>query len=269
MENSPAEVLSKAAMVDVLKQFRDRFPAATITSDLLMVHGDQFIVKVTVQTQEAGTVSGMAADIAVEVAEDRARQRALQSLCIWEKQAEPPVDSEFPSTLLSPSKAIAQNPSELRPPLISPEVLASKEKDLMTANSPWHDSVKQAANVIPPHVVNASEESQETEKSTSPIAKSSTISKLSTKPAIAETFSEEPIDSSANSVDMASPETLPPPVNLSDVIAQTDVELRRLGWSVADGREYLESTYGKRSRHDLTDEELLAFLLHLESLPTS
>lgn len=61
---------------------------------------------------------------------------------------------------------------------------------------------------------------------------------------------------------------MPAPIDLSDVIAQTDVELKRLMWSVVDGREYLEQTYNKRSRHDLTDEELLAFLLHLEALPT-
>ncbi|MGB3310447.1 MAG: hypothetical protein WBA86_11945, partial [Nodosilinea sp.] len=58
-------------------------------------------------------------------------------------------------------------------------------------------------------------------------------------------------------------------VDLSDIIAQTDVELQRLGWGVSQGREFLEKTYGKRSRHDLTDDELLEFLLYLEtqSLP--
>jgi hypothetical protein len=57
------------------------------------------------------------------------------------------------------------------------------------------------------------------------------------------------------------------PIDLSDIIAQTDVELQRLGWDVNQGREFLEKTYGKRSRHDLTDEELLEFLLYLESQP--
>ena len=54
------------------------------------------------------------------------------------------------------------------------------------------------------------------------------------------------------------------PVDLSDVIAQTDVELTRLGWSSTQGREYLEKTYGKRSRQQLTDDELMSFLLYLE-----
>lgn len=54
------------------------------------------------------------------------------------------------------------------------------------------------------------------------------------------------------------------PVDLSDVIAQTDVELTRLGWTSAQGRQYLEKTYGKISRTQLTDEELMSFLLYLE-----
>lgn len=58
------------------------------------------------------------------------------------------------------------------------------------------------------------------------------------------------------------------PVDLSDVIAQTDVEMTRLGWSSLQGRTYLEQTFNKRSRQQLTDDELLTFLLYLESQPT-
>ena len=58
------------------------------------------------------------------------------------------------------------------------------------------------------------------------------------------------------------------PVNLSEVIAKTDVEMERLGWTAQQGREYLIQTYGKRGRTLLTVEELLGFLKYLESLPT-
>ena len=58
------------------------------------------------------------------------------------------------------------------------------------------------------------------------------------------------------------------PIDLSDVIAQTDVEMERLGWTPQQGREYLIQTYGKRGRTLLTEEELLDFLQHLESIPT-
>ncbi|MGF1601536.1 MAG: hypothetical protein ACFCU8_05845 [Thermosynechococcaceae cyanobacterium] len=60
--------------------------------------------------------------------------------------------------------------------------------------------------------------------------------------------------------------TAPDPIDLSDIIAQTDVELKRLGWTNTQGRQYLEQTYSKRSRQQLTDEELLEFLQTLQDL---
>lgn len=58
------------------------------------------------------------------------------------------------------------------------------------------------------------------------------------------------------------------PIDFSEIIARTNVELKRLGWTNQQGRDYLVQTYGKRSRQLLTDEELLDFLNHLESEPT-
>ncbi len=58
------------------------------------------------------------------------------------------------------------------------------------------------------------------------------------------------------------------PIDLSDVIAKTDVEMERLSWTPQQGREYLINTYGKRGRTLLTEEELLDFLQYLESIPT-
>jgi hypothetical protein len=57
------------------------------------------------------------------------------------------------------------------------------------------------------------------------------------------------------------------PVDLSDVIAKTDVELQRLGWTPEQGREHLIKTYGKRGRTLLTEEELHGFLQYLQSQP--
>lgn len=57
-------------------------------------------------------------------------------------------------------------------------------------------------------------------------------------------------------------------IDLSDVIAQTSVELRRLGWSEEQGRQHLEDTYSKRSRQQLTDPELFDFLSYLQTLPS-
>ncbi|WP_071516568.1 hypothetical protein [Geitlerinema sp. PCC 9228] len=58
------------------------------------------------------------------------------------------------------------------------------------------------------------------------------------------------------------------PVDLSDIIVQTDIEMKRLGWGKEEGRRYLEATYNKRSRQQLTEAELHSFLEYLRSLPT-
>jgi hypothetical protein len=44
------------------------------------------------------------------------------------------------------------------------------------------------------------------------------------------------------------------------LIAQTDVYLAQLNWTQDQGRQYLLQNYDKRSRHQLTDAELLDFI---------
>mgnify|MGYP001086836447 CR=1 FL=1 len=55
-----------------------------------------------------------------------------------------------------------------------------------------------------------------------------------------------------------------PPTDDSDLLVQTTLELRRLGWDAEQGRVYLEQTYGKRSRQQLTRPELESFLEYLQ-----
>lgn len=58
------------------------------------------------------------------------------------------------------------------------------------------------------------------------------------------------------------------PVDLSGIIAETDVEMQRLGWTPEQGREYLIQTYKKRGRTLLDENELIDFLNYLKSQPT-
>ncbi|HEY9852677.1 MAG TPA: hypothetical protein V6D28_24610 [Leptolyngbyaceae cyanobacterium] len=55
-------------------------------------------------------------------------------------------------------------------------------------------------------------------------------------------------------------------IDLSDAIPRINSEMMRLGWTIEEGREYLWRTYKKRSRAQLTTEELVEFLCNLESL---
>lgn len=64
------------------------------------------------------------------------------------------------------------------------------------------------------------------------------------------------------------PQISPEPVDLSDAISKIDVEMERLSWTKTQGRDYLVRTFDKKSRQQLTNEELLQFLSHLKSLAT-
>ncbi|WP_222427382.1 hypothetical protein [Hyella patelloides] len=52
---------------------------------------------------------------------------------------------------------------------------------------------------------------------------------------------------------------------LSEIIAATDGEMKRLGWGKERGRQHLMETYGKKSRIHLTNSELLEFWDYLKS----
>lgn len=64
-----------------------------------------------------------------------------------------------------------------------------------------------------------------------------------------------------------SPPVDPEPEDLSDIIAQSDVELQRIGWSAKEGREFLETRFSKKSRHQLNEAELRDFLRYLKQQP--
>ncbi|NCQ41686.1 MAG: hypothetical protein GW795_07305, partial [Cyanobacteria bacterium] len=46
---------------------------------------------------------------------------------------------------------------------------------------------------------------------------------------------------------------------------QTSIEMKRLGWTQDQGKKYLLETYGKKSRHLLSDNELIEFLNYLKT----
>ncbi len=53
------------------------------------------------------------------------------------------------------------------------------------------------------------------------------------------------------------------------MIARTDALMKQLGWPTERGRQFLQDTYGVKSRQLLNDTQLLDFLRHLEGLAAS
>ena len=278
--------------------FRDRYPDAQIISDLLLVDRDRFVVKVTITTTSAGTASGLAAHTAIEVAEDQARLRAIAALG-YVAIAPADSDSAPPPERLPPLSSLdsegtqgpnSTNEAPLNPLLSSPQTPASAPSSpplqSVTPVEATETETTQSSNgrpekpkpspPKPAKVVNTSQRverirPQPEEIEPPPASLDDDDVNLdgddfdeTSAPIEASLPLPEPPPEADNSPIPA--EALPAPINLSDVIAQTDIELRRLGWSVETGRDYLEQTYQKRSRHELSEEELIQFLCHLEAL---
>ncbi|MBW4521753.1 MAG: hypothetical protein KME16_18895 [Scytolyngbya sp. HA4215-MV1] len=123
---------------------------------------------------------------------------------------------------------------------LTPDFAADQKPDLETSQTPaWHNNVE-AAVVTPPKT------SAGNGKPVSRSQKAGAEKSPSPEPA----SNQEPVD-------------------FSDPIAQIDTEMMRVGWTKEQGRDHLKKTYKKRSRQQLSDEELLDFLSHLKSLPSS
>ncbi|MGK7895150.1 MAG: hypothetical protein AB4372_16380 [Xenococcus sp. (in: cyanobacteria)] len=79
----------------------------------------------------------------------------------------------------------------------------------------------------------------------------------------------DPVLANEESEPLAKPQVTESPVefDFNQIRHKIDLEMKRLSWTKEQGRDYLLSTYGKRSRLHLTDDELLEFWHYLETLP--
>lgn len=203
-------------------------------ADLVSLHDGQYIVRAVITYKGDVLATGLAAHTDVTIAEDQARERAIAALGI------------HPLTASSQSPATPAENASLSD--LSHDSANAQSNDLQSGDLQSNDLLDEPAeeDFGPPIDIidddpNPHNMMDEELTEAAPPA----------KPSVATLA----LESYTNSVH---------PVDLSDVMAQTSVELTRLGWTSEQGREYLERTYGKRSRHQLTDEELMSFLLYLE-----
>ena len=220
-------------MTSSLEKFRTQYPEGCLSADLVSVHDGQYIVRAIVSNGGVPLATGLAASVDVQIAEDKARDRAIALLYveIGIETGLPPKTAS-PETNGHPKKAVESAPATAEPSQSSMLELVGTD-----------ESEEEAVTLEPPDA-----ELDPSDDSGPPL----------------DAMTEDLAQPSAATIALENFSTSPNPVDLSDVIAQTDVELTRLGWTSAQGREYLEQTYGKRSRQHLTDEELLGFLLYLE-----
>jgi hypothetical protein len=282
--------------------FRQQYPQGSIISDLVQIHGDQYVVRVSIESSGATLVATLAADANLMLAENRATERALAILGI----ASAP---EVVSVVIDSSTGLLP---DLAQPLIEPT-------DLTVQSLPDLPATFDASSLAEVAIESPLSEEQEFATMPEAIEPSAEVSTYAVEfyeqpdflapaeeidpllgngkidspaPAISETLMEistptvEPIIETAPVAktsrakkttttpepvpEMESPAVIPladPPLSVTDMIPLINMELKRLGWSKERGRDYMVSLYNKRASALLSDEELFGLLQHLRAEP--
>ncbi|MEH2089527.1 hypothetical protein [Nostoc sp.] len=288
----------------MLAQFQSLYPKGSLISELVQIFQGKYIVRASVQIEGVTRATGMAAAETVEAAEDQARTRALIVLGITNAPPESVVLTSNPVSpaQLNPSlntkagfsepaayssikaedfvssqwpavsdKEISIPPSKERN--IKPEVVTSSNEQYGYSNAaPLNDTysqdlgqnfpmtAKQELEFDPPVENLEINFDNQPENQTFPAISANNVTPFTPR-------SYSPQENATTPSLTGKRKKKAEPVDLSDVIAKTDVELQRLGWTPEQGREHLIETYGKRGRTLLTEEELHGFLKYLQSQP--
>lgn len=266
----------------MFNQFRRDYPKGSLVTELAAIDHRKYIVRCLVQVEGTPLVTALAAAETVELAEDQARSRALALLGISattitaepeipvvnREVPQPPTPTPVAATAFS-SETLHQTPSTRFPePLMVtdtsrfPSFDSNREEVASVAvTTSWGADEMTLTDEASPEV----SISQEVEKPLWMAPEESSPTPLEDTPVTSSTQSKRKRQPEVDTTTTTAPDT---PVDFSDIIARTNVELKRLGWTTQQGKDYLLQTYGKRSRQLLTDGELLDFLHHLESEPT-
>lgn len=237
---------SPTLLPPLLARFRASYPTGSLISEFLIVHDGNYAIRALVQVGGTILASGMAAHPNLEIAEDQAKARALEALGLTSSSSDsppyplPPWDGY--STPVDPAPvAPPKRPSLDQPtlPTIDPVQPINPPSNLPIAPTiAIEPPPAKILELVPQRLDGQGLDSHDKEQVTQPKKDRAEEQRLV----------EETQDR-------------------SDEIARIGVEMKRLGWTTIQGREYLKQRYGKRSRQELNDSELLDFLDYLESQP--
>lgn len=280
----------------MLAQFQARYPTGSLISELLTVYQGKFVVRVSVQVEGLTRATGMAAAETVELAEDRARSRALAIVVTEQAPLQlsataptPPANEDMSEQALAAAVVPKPIPQTQQHPSDTTEEL-KLESDTAWATSPLLETTpipnvsaeftsksksslldpEPDLNLNSPPLVSASVESEDWEPTTTtPTDSSHPLLDFDKVTPLVPRHQSSPVSTGKSGRKSTAAKSPNPsePIDFSDIIAKTDVELDRIGWSKKDGRDYLLRSYNKPRRDLLTEEQLLEFLHHLESQP--
>jgi len=274
----------------MLAQFQSLYPNGSLTSELVDIFQGKYIVRASVQIDGVTRATGLAAAETVEAAEDHARTRALMVLGVsssLQTQAESSpkptipvqpnpvinttvgVDESTHSSTKDQDLELTTSKTEISLPTsssknIETDLLATQSVSTDTYIPDFSPSLPLTPSREPAFIPPA--DNLETEVSHQPETPAfSGMAASNVTPFTPRNYSSSETTTTPTTTSKRKKKA--EPVDLSDVIAKTDVELQRLGWTPEQGREHLIKTYGKRGRTLLTEEELHSFLQYLQSQP--
>ncbi|PSB32780.1 hypothetical protein [Chlorogloea sp. CCALA 695] len=235
----------------MLAQFQARYPTASLLSQLLTIYQGRFIVQVSVQIENVIRATGIAAAETVELAEDKARLRAISLISTPEITPSVQVTSPQEGDLVP---AI----SELTAP-ISVTNLSNSERSFAPTSPPDLDDYPEFAPIsskdysAPPELNSDLVIEEFGIETISPATNNPVASFNNVTPFISPTFTpESPINDSIE------------PIDLSDTLIAIETELRNLRWTAEQERKYINRIYKKASRDLLSTEQLFEFLNYLQ-----
>jgi len=288
-------------------QLQNRFPSSSLLTELVQVQATTVMVRAIVQIGEKPLATAMAAAPTVELAEDQARLRVLRLLGIAPDRIAGtsgmttpyPMVPSVPGSRFEQREPVAPLADALisRASIAVPVVSDPPASPLPTISQPapllatFASPGESPSGAIAPGMTIPAIEPDESHHPTLDMAQASGDRPISppapTSPkvkrgAIAESESIPPsepmpsVDSvpdfpeeSAELSDMASGDmTSGGAIDLSELIALIGVEIERVGWDTKQGQVHLKQTYGKRSRSQLSEDELMDFLHFLRALPS-
>lgn len=289
----------------MIDRFRTLYPQGSLIGELVKIDCGKYIVRALVQVDGVTLATGLAAADRLEVAEDRARQRALELLDLdspatnftrsleseTARQQTIPAPSETSFVTSVSSQASPEEIARFEKPtsVVDEEFISHNYSSSNSDNDVEEESSEQKTSSWFDEDERSPENAIAIENSKTSITRKNGFTSTPTTE-IQTTLFDESFNSNLSEIDEENERLLAQknfedkaiedsktitsddfdsePFDAINIIAETDIELKRLGWTSQEGRDFLVQNYGKRSRTFLTDKELKDFLKYLRSQPT-
>jgi hypothetical protein len=240
----------------MLAQFQSLYPNGSLISELVEIFQGKYIVRASVQVEGVTRATGMAGAETVEAAEDQARNRALMVLGITSEAGEPKPISSVPIADSDTKDEVFISNQESS--FTSPSV---KELRIDMSSKSKSDTYSPEITQFFPVTPNQDSQFDLPEENIQLMG----MAASNVTPFTPRNYTTQ--EETATPTGTGRKKKKSEPVDLSDILAKTDVQIERLGWTPEQGKDYLVKTYGKRGRTLLNEEELLDFLKYLQSQP--